>query len=84
MANQVPQLKVTEIVYVVLMCELMEERYGAQFTDMCAAVQDEMVMLVGDGELGFMIECVRKKFDDPTFSMKNALIEAMGSQTIDS
>jgi len=78
--TQYPAFKVTEIIYITLMCELIEERYGAQFAEMCAAVQNEIIMLVGGGELGFMMQCVRKKFDDPTFSIKKALIEEMGSQ----
>lgn len=82
MANQperqiIGKMRVEHVVYLALMYELMEERFGDNFTKMCSAVQEEMILLCNSVPMDVAIECVNKKFEHPEYSIKRNLIEAV-------
>jgi hypothetical protein len=77
--EEIGRMKATHVIYLALMCELLEERYGMQFIEMCNAVQNEIILLVGHGTLEDAMQCVKRKFEDPQYSIKQGLIDAMKS-----
>ena len=78
-SNQVivGKMRIEHVIYLALMDELIEERYGDKFIVMCNAVQEEVVLLCSQVPLEIAIECVSKKFKHPEFSIKKGLIAAM-------
>lgn len=73
----VGKIRIERVVYLALMDELLEERYGEPFIVMCNAVQEEVVLLCSQVPLHIAIECVNQKFENPKFSIKHGLITAM-------
>lgn len=75
--QMVGYIKIEHVVYLALMYELIEERYGPVFIPMCNAVQEEVVLLCSQVPLDVAIACVNKKFEQSTYSIKQGLIAAM-------
>lgn len=83
MGEELGRLKIEQVIYLAIMCELLEERFGETFVAMCQEVQSEIVLLCSDVPLHLALDCVAKKFDDPSSSLKQRLMESMQSHKSD-
>lgn len=77
MHEEFGRLKIEHIMYLAVMCDLLEERYGEVYVEMCASVQEDIVLCCSDVSPRMAIECLVKKFETPTLSLKTLLIAGM-------
>lgn len=81
--EEIGRMNIAPMVYMVLLCELLEEKYGNEFIKMTSSVQEEMIMLVGN-DFQHAAILVARKLNDPTFSMKGELMKKMSQGRMDS
>lgn len=77
MTEEFGRLRIEQILYLAIMFELIEERFGNMFVAMCEDVQSDIVLICSDVPPRVAIESLVKKFETPTLSLKTLLIAGM-------
>lgn len=77
MHEEFGRLRIEQIMYLAVLCDLLEEQYGETFVAMCQSVQTDIVLVCSDVPPRVAIECLVKKFETPTVSLKELLIAGM-------
>lgn len=65
------------LIRLILVRELLCEKFGPVYEAMEEAVDDEFVLLVDHTNMHTLLTCVQQKVLDPRFSMKKAIISKM-------
>ena len=65
------------LIRLMLVRELLCEKYGRVYDAMEDEVDDEFVLLVDHTSIQTLLTCVQQKVLDPKFSMKKAIISKM-------
>jgi len=77
MTEEFGRLRIEQIMYLAILCDLLEEQYGEVFVQMCQEVQADIILICSDVPPRVAIECLIKKFETPTLSLKTLLIASM-------
>lgn len=71
------QMRVDRMVFLVLLYELLEAKYGDVFIEMANSLQHDVMLFCENVPLELAVECMTKKLQHEDYSMRDGLMSAM-------